>query len=105
MAYRRKKVYVSEYKMQKMQKRLALIAVAAALLFLFFNKDGRQIINAYFAEKSLAIKIKEAQKENEALLDKLRLLENNPSYFEKIVRKKLRVIGEGEIEYRFSIKN
>lgn len=75
--------------------------LAVVLLFLFANPGFRRMIRRYWEISSLKGNIENLKKENSLLKQEIYLLEQDPSYIERIARKELGLISAGEVEYRF----
>ncbi|MDR2676911.1 MAG: septum formation initiator family protein [Endomicrobium sp.] len=73
------------------------------LLILVFNKGSRALFRHFFDQRVLIRNIKSASYQNELLKKRIYCLENEPSYFERMIRSELNVIAQGEIEYRFNV--
>jgi cell division protein FtsB len=85
--------------------RIRYIILLIFILFLIFNEGNRTLVRIYFEINKLNKSIKYAQYQNELLKKRIYYLENEPSYFERMVRSELVVAAPGEVEYRFSVKD
>ncbi|MDR1511358.1 MAG: septum formation initiator family protein [Endomicrobium sp.] len=88
----------------KRKIRVRYIVFIAVLLLLIFNEGNRTLMRRFFEQKKLNEKIKNAKRQNKLIKERIRFLENEPSYLERMVRSELNVIAPEEIEYRFSNK-
>ena len=71
------------------------------LFFLFANPGFRKMIRRYWDLNRLAGELQQLKKENALLKKEIYLLEDDPSYIERIARKELGMISPDEVEYRF----
>ena len=85
--------------------KLRYIILILAVLFLAFNEGSRTLTRRFFEQRKLQADIKSAQYQNSLLKKRIYYLENEPSYFERMVRSELHVIAPGETEYRFLLKD
>ena len=85
--------------MKKFKMRYIIFIFAVA--FLLFNDGSRTLVRRFFEYKKLQGEIEKASRQNELLKKRVYLLENEPSYFESMVRSELGVVAPGEVEYRF----
>jgi cell division protein FtsB len=69
--------------------------------FLFGNGGFRKMVRRYWEIHKLKGEIVQLKKENSLLKQQIYLLEDDPSYIERIARKELGLISAGEVEYRF----
>ena len=76
-------------------------ACLAALVFLSANAGFRKMIQRYWQMNKLTGELVELKKENALLKKEIYLLEEDPSYIERIARKELGLISPDEVEYRF----
>ncbi|MDR1928743.1 MAG: hypothetical protein LBQ07_01515 [Endomicrobium sp.] len=74
------------------------------LLFLAVNKSNRILIRRFFEAKKLELSIKNIKYQNNLLKQRIYYIENEPLYLEKIIRRELDVVANGEIEYKFLLK-
>jgi cell division protein FtsB len=74
------------------------------VLFLLLNRGARTIFRHILDEKRLKTAIVKLEKENASLKNQIYNLENNPAYLVRAVKNEYKVIGDGEIEYRFQTK-
>ena len=75
--------------------------MAVVLLFLFANGGFRRMVRRYWEIHELQGDIAQLKKENSLLKQEIYLLEQDPSYIERIARKELGLVSAGEVEYRF----
>jgi cell division protein FtsB len=79
------------------------------LLILFFilafNEGNRTLCRRFLEQRKLKSDIINAKYQNELLKKRICYLENEPSYIERMVRSELNVLAQGEIEYRFVVKD
>jgi cell division protein FtsB len=90
--------------MKRLKKRFKIryIIFLAVLLILAFNEGSRTLVRRFFEQNKLKKNIENARNENDLLKNRIRCLENESSYLERMVRSELKVVAPGEIEYRFS---
>ena len=70
-------------------------------IFLFTNPGFRKMIRRYWEINSMASELQQLKKENALLRKEIYLLEEDPTYIERIARKELGLVSPGEYEYRF----
>ena len=75
--------------------------VTAVILFLFTNAGFRKMLRRYWDMNRLQNELVQLKKENAQLKKEIYLLEDDPTYIERIARKELGLVSQGEIEYRF----
>ena len=76
-------------------------AIIAVLLFLCINAGSRKMFRRYWDIKRLTNELVQLRKENALLKNEIYLLEEDPSYIERIARRELGLISPDEVEYRF----
>jgi len=75
--------------------------VTAVVIFLFTNAGFRKMLGRYWDMHSLQNELAQLKKENSLLKREIYLLEDDSTYIERIARKELGLVSQGEIEYRF----
>ena len=80
---------------------ILIIILAAETAFLAFNQGSRTFASRFMKTRELQKSIEAANYQKSLLKKSLYLLENEPSYLERMARDELKVISPGEIEYRF----
>ncbi|MDR0978051.1 MAG: septum formation initiator family protein [Endomicrobium sp.] len=91
--------------MKKIKIRIRYILLLISFLFLIFNEGNKTLVRRYFEVNKLNKNIEYAQYQNELLKKRIYYIENEPAYLERMVRSELNVAADGEVEYRFSVKN
>ncbi|MCB4791182.1 MAG: septum formation initiator family protein [Elusimicrobia bacterium] len=85
----------------KLPKNIIYIIVGAIIfLFLFGNAGSRKLVRRFWEIYKLKGELEQLKKENALLKKEIFLLQNDPSYVERITRKELGLIAPGEVEYR-----
>lgn len=82
-------------------KTIYVIIGIAVFAFLFANTGFRKMIRRYWEIHRLKFEIAELKRKNAVLRKEVYFLESDRSYIERIARKELGLISEGEVEYRF----
>jgi cell division protein FtsB len=91
--------------MKKLEGRTVLIVVLVLVLgFLFGNSGFRNLVRRHLELRKLRSIKDQLRKENVLLKKEIYLLENDETYIERIARKELGLISNGEVEYRFNKK-
>ena len=75
--------------------------IIAVFIFLSANAGFRKMIRRYWQMNRLTNELVQLKKENALLKKEIYLLEEDPSYIERIARKELGLISPDEVEYRF----
>jgi len=81
--------------------RYRYIVFVLALAFLCFNNGAQTLAKRFLSVRTLQKNIESAKLRNARLKKEIYYLEKEPSYLERAVRKNLKVIAPGEVEYRF----
>ena len=82
---------------------LGLFIILLAFSWLAFGDRG--LIDLYSMEmqrKACIERIEQLSKENQALHEELKLLSNDMEYVETLIRRKLNLVKENEVLYRFN---
>jgi len=75
--------------------------LAAVFIFLFANPGFRRMVGRYWDVNRLTAELGQLKNENALLKKEIYLLEEDPTYIERIARKELGLISQDEFEYRF----
>lgn len=86
---------------KKTVKIIILFIFLIAAVFLLVNKTTLKLFHRCIEYYNLKSDLKILETENKNYKETLYLLENKPSYIQKIVKSELGVIGEGEVLYVF----
>jgi|AGTN01.3.fsa_nt_gi Septum formation initiator len=78
-----------------------IIGGIVLVLFLFGNSGFRKMIQRYWEINRLEASLEQLKKENALLKREAYYLEHDPSYIERIARRELGLVSQGEVEYRF----
>ena len=82
---------------------MVLSLLFLSLVWLWFGKGGFAHLYRSGAERQSCVeRIHRLAKENQALLDEVELLRTDMKYVESVARRKLNLIKENEVIYRFS---
>ena len=74
---------------------------ACVALFVFFLPSYLQMMDLHEKNVSYERQNRDISRENEALLEEKRRLEEDPAYFERYAREKFGIIKDGETIYKF----
>jgi cell division protein FtsB len=86
----------------KLSRRTVYIIVGSIVLLILFGNAGfRTLVARYWEKHQLTIQVEQLKSENALLRKEAKLLEDNPTYMQRIARKELGVVSKGEVEYRF----
>ncbi len=80
---------------------LVTIGIVGVSVFMLANAGARKIYQRYGEQKRLSAELEQLKKENVLLRKEIYFLETDPSYIEKMARRELGLVSQGEIEYRF----
>ena len=78
-----------------------MIGIVVLLVFLFGNNGFRKTVRRYWELNRLAAELEQLKKENTILKREVYYLEKDSSYIERIARRELGLVSQGEVEYRF----
>ena len=82
---------------------IALCLVLLSVAWLWFGEGGFARLWRSETERRACIeRIHRLAKENQALLDEVKLLRNDMKYLESVARRKLNLVRENEVIYRFN---
>jgi cell division protein FtsB len=68
---------------------------------LFGNKGFRSLDSQFFEKRRLEKNLTRLQEANVQLTQELNLIQTDPTYTEYLIRKNLKYVKKGEVEYRF----
>ncbi|MDR2772083.1 MAG: septum formation initiator family protein [Elusimicrobiota bacterium] len=86
--------------------RIVRIVVILFLAYCFFlNRGALTVVKKLFEERKIKMSIAKVEEENRLLKLDIETLQNNRSYLIRRIKREYRVIGDGEIEYRFNNEN
>ncbi|MDI6642297.1 MAG: septum formation initiator family protein [Elusimicrobiota bacterium] len=85
-------------------KFIRIIIILAVLVLLTANKGFRTLIIRAIEYKKINKEILELKRKNQEIEREIYLLENDESYIDYCIRKDLGYLKEGEVEYRFKLK-
>jgi cell division protein FtsB len=88
----------------RFKKNWFLIFIILLVFFLLLNRGARTIFKHSLDKARLKASIEKLEKENASLKNQIYNLENNSAYLLRAVKNEYKVIGDGEIEYRFQTK-
>ncbi len=83
------------------RERIALwVSLLVMALLLFGNEGFRHLVSQLTEKHRLEKSLVRLRAEHDTLARELALLEQNPAYTEYLIRKNLRYVKKGEVEYR-----
>ena len=83
------------------RRKIIILVLAAAALYLFLNEGARTVVRRYWELHTLSFRLEQLKKQNSTWRREIYLLEHDVSYIEYTARKDLGLNSPGEIEYRF----
>ncbi|MCL2484504.1 MAG: hypothetical protein FWF00_00385 [Endomicrobia bacterium] len=87
--------------MKKFKLRWRYVILFSLAGYLLFNSGSRALVSNFLDIQKLKSNIKKAEAQNDLYQSRLHRLENIPEFMEHEIRAELKVIGQGEVEYRF----
>ena len=81
-------------------RNILALAVIGLVIFLFANEGFRKMAGQYIELHKMKARSEVLRTENKMLSDELRLLQTDEKTFERIAKRELGYVGEGEVEYR-----
>ncbi len=86
----------------KIPKKFVYIVVGGLIAaFLFGNSGFRRMLRRYWEINRLETEMSDLKKENGLLRKEVYMLQQDTTYIERMARKELGLVSQGEIEYRF----
>lgn len=86
-------------------KTINRVIVALAILYLLINPGFRRLVKHEIEKRKLLSKMEQLRKENEKLATEIQLLETDKNYYASVVRRELKMLKPGEVEYRIIVDN
>ncbi|NLE65038.1 MAG: septum formation initiator family protein [Elusimicrobia bacterium] len=83
-----------------MIKNALWLFVIAAVVLIFYSRPFLRMQDLHQKNASYEHRIRELQKENAALREEQRRLNEDPDYFERVAREKMGLIKDGEMIYK-----
>ena len=77
------------------------IGIIGIVLLLLANAGARKIYQRFWEMRTLKAALEQTKRENMLLRKEVYFLKNDPSYIEKMARRELGLVSQGEVEYRF----
>jgi cell division protein FtsB len=85
---------------EQRQKKILLISAVVMAVLLFANNGFESLITQFFEVRRLQKNLVHLRAEHEALAKELLEIQQDPSYTEYLIRKNLKYVKKGEVEYR-----
>lgn len=88
--------------LMKIPRKISIIVgVGLVVVFLFGNSGFRKMLRRYWEINHLQTELGNLKKESTMLQKEVYVLQQDKTYIERMARKELGLVSQGEVEYRF----